>query len=120
MNNVETIAAIATGLSESGISIIRVSGPDAFSIADRIFKSADKKSLFNFESHTIHYGFIVSNEEIIDEVILSIMKSPRSYTTEDTVEINCHGGMFITKKILDIVIQNGARLALENSQKERF
>ena len=119
MNNVETIAAIATGLSESGISIIRVSGPDAFSIADRIFKSADKKSLFNFESHTIHYGFIVSNEEIIDEVILSIMKSPRSYTTEDTVEINCHGGMFITKKILDIVIQNGARLALPGEFTKR-
>lgn len=119
MNNVETIAAIATGLSESGISIIRVSGPDAFSIADRIFKSADKKSLFDFESHTIHYGFIVSNEEIIDEVILSIMKSPRSYTTEDTVEINCHGGMLITKKILDIVIQNGARLALPGEFTKR-
>ena len=119
MNNVETIAAIATGLSESGISIIRVSGPDAFSIADRIFKSADKKSLFDFESHTIHYGFIVSNEDIIDEVILSIMKSPRSYTTEDTVEINCHGGMLITKKILDIVIQNGARLALPGEFTKR-
>ncbi|MBO4846224.1 MAG: tRNA uridine-5-carboxymethylaminomethyl(34) synthesis GTPase MnmE [Lachnospiraceae bacterium] len=119
MNNVETIAAIATGLSESGISIIRVSGPDAFSIADRIFKSADKKSLFDFESHTIHYGFIVSNVDIIDEVILSIMKSPRSYTTEDTVEINCHGGMLITKKILDIVIQNGARLALPGEFTKR-
>lgn len=119
MNSVETIAAIATGLSESGISIIRVSGPDAFSIADKIFKSADKKSVFDYESHTIHYGFIVSNEEIIDEVILNIMKSPRSYTTEDTVEINCHGGILITKKILDIVIQNGARLALPGEFTKR-
>ena len=119
MNSVETIAAIATGLSESGISIIRVSGPDAFSIADKIFKSADKKSVFDYESHTIHYGFIVSNEEIIDEVILNIMKSPRSYTTEDTVEINCHGGILITKKLLDIVIQNGARLALPGEFTKR-
>ena len=119
MNSVETIAAVATGLSESGISIIRVSGPDAFSIADKIFKSADKKSIFDFDSHTIHYGFIISGDEIIDEVIISIMKSPRSYTTEDTVEINCHGGILITKKILDIVIKNGARLALPGEFTKR-
>ena len=96
MNNNETIAAIATGLSESGISIIRVSGPDAFSIADRIFTGSDNKKVSEYESHTIHYGFIRENDEIIDEVILSVMKSPRSYTTEDTVEINCHGGLLIT------------------------
>ena len=107
----ETIAAIATSLSESGISIIRVSGPDAFSIGDRIFKGSGDKKVSEYRSHTIHYGFIKDNEEIIDEVILSVMKAPKSYTTEDTVEINCHGGVLITKKILDLVIKNGARLA---------
>ena len=119
MKNNETIAAIATGLSESGISIIRVSGPDAFSIADKLFKSADNKRVSEFESHTVHYGFIVSDGEIIDEVILNIMKAPRSYTTEDTVEINCHGGMLITKKVLDLALKNGARLALPGEFTKR-
>ena len=119
MNNNETIAAIATGLSESGISIIRVSGPDAFSIADKIFKCGDNKKVSEYESHTIHYGFIWENDEIIDEVILSVMKSPKSYTTEDTVEINCHGGLLITKKVLEAVIRNGARLALPGEFTKR-
>lgn len=119
MNNNETIAAIATGLSESGISIIRVSGPDAFSIADKIFKGSNNKKVSEYESHTIHYGFIRENDEIIDEVILSVMRSPRSYTTEDTVEINCHGGMLITKKVLEAVIRNGARLALPGEFTKR-
>ena len=119
MNNNETIAAIATGLSESGISIIRVSGPDAFSIADRLFEGRDNKKVSEYESHTIHYGFIRENDEIIDEVILSVMKSPRSYTTEDTVEINYHGGLLITKKVLEAVIRNGARLALPGEFTKR-
>ncbi len=119
MNTNETIAAIATSLSESGISIIRVSGPDAFSIGDRIFKGKDGKKVSEYKSHTIHYGFICFNDEITDEVILSVMKSPKSYTTEDTIEINCHGGVMMTKKILDIVLKNGARLALPGEFTKR-
>lgn len=115
----ETIAAIATHLSESGISIIRVSGPDAFIIGDKIFKGVDEKKVSEYKSHTIHYGFIVDNNEIIDEVILSIMKAPKSYTTEDTIEINCHGGILITKKVLSIVLKNGARLALPGEFTKR-
>ncbi|MCR4748516.1 MAG: tRNA uridine-5-carboxymethylaminomethyl(34) synthesis GTPase MnmE [Lachnospiraceae bacterium] len=119
MNTNETIAAIATSLSESGISIIRVSGPDAFSIGDRIFKGKDGKKVSEYKSHTIHYGFICFNDEITDEVILSVMKAPKSYTTEDTIEINCHGGVMMTKKILDIVLRNGARLALPGEFTKR-
>ena len=119
MTGNETIAAIATHLSESGISIIRVSGPDAFIIGDQIFKGADGKKVTEYKSHTIHYGFIVQNDEIIDEVILSVMKAPKSYTTEDTIEINCHGGILITKKVLSIVINNGARLALPGEFTKR-
>lgn len=115
----ETIAAIATHLSESGISIIRVSGPDAFIIGDRIFKGVDGKKVSEYKSHTIHYGFIVSGDETIDEVILSVMKAPKSYTTEDTIEINCHGGILITKKVLSVVLNNGARLALPGEFTKR-
>ena len=107
----ETIAAIATSISESGISIIRISGDDSFTIVDKIFYSKSGKSVLDFKSHTIHYGYIKDGDEIIDEVIISIMKAPKSYTTEDTIEINCHGGVLITKKILTIVLENGARLA---------
>ena len=111
MNTNETIAAIATHLSESGISIIRVSGPDALIIGDKIFKGNSTKKVSEYRSHTIHYGFIKDGEEVIDEVILSVMKAPKSYTTEDTIEINCHGGILITKKVLSVVLKNGARLA---------
>lgn len=119
MNKNETIAAIATHLSESGISIIRVSGPDAFSIGDSIFRGVDKGKVSLYKSHTIHYGFIYDNDEIVDEVMLSIMKAPKSYTTEDTIEINCHGGLLITQKVLEIVIKNGARLALPGEFTKR-
>ena len=107
----ETIAAVATGLTDSGISIIRVSGFDSFTIVDKIFKMPSGKSLINCESHTIHYGFIYDQDEIIDEVMVSIFKSPRSYTTEDTVEINCHGGMLVTNKVLSLVLAAGAKIA---------
>lgn len=110
-NNNETIAAIATAASESGISIIRVSGPDALLIGDRIFRGKDNRKVSEYKSHTIHYGFIIDNDIVVDEVILSIMKAPKSYTTEDTLEINCHGGLLITKKIIGIVVNNGARIA---------
>lgn len=109
----DTIAAIATGLSESGISIIRISGKDAVDVADKlVFTGSGKKFLINQKSHTIHYGFVRDEQgNTVDEVMVSLFRSPRSYTTEDTVEINCHGGLLVTKKILDLVCKSGARLA---------
>ena len=109
----DTIAAISTAVTDSGIGIIRVSGDDAISIVHSVFvNKKNEKCLFSYKSHTIHYGFIIDvNETIIDEVMVSIMKAPNSYTTEDTVEINCHGGVFMMKKIMDIVLSAGARTA---------
>lgn len=105
----DTIAAISTGLTNSGISIIRVSGDNAVSIVDRLYKG--KRSLREVKSHTINYGNIVYNEDLIDEVLISVFHSPNSFTGEDVVEINCHGGIYVTKKILDILIDCGLRLA---------
>ena len=109
----DTIAAIATAVSDSGIGIIRVSGEDAIDIVDKIYRnSKNNKILTKYNSHTMHYGFIVDKgETIIDEVLVSVMKAPRSYTAEDTVEINCHGGIFMMRKILELVVQAGARIA---------
>lgn len=108
----DTIAAIATGMTDSGIGIVRISGEDAVMIVDKIYRSKLGKSCFrDFKSHTIHYGYIVNKGKIIDEVMVSLMISPNSYTAEDTVEINCHGGVLMVKKILETVIENGARLA---------
>lgn len=109
----DTIAAIATAMSDSGIGIIRVSGDEAVKIVAKIYENArHEKILDQYDSHTIHYGFIVDEDgSFIDEVMVSVMKSPRSYTTEDTVEINCHGGIFIMKKILMTVVKAGARIA---------
>ncbi len=108
----ETIAAIATGMSNSGIGIIRMSGPEAISIADGIFVSARKNfKLSEAATHTVHYGNIVYENNIIDEVLIIIMKAPNSYTREDVVEIDCHGGVYVMKKILDILIKSGARTA---------
>lgn len=109
----DTIAAIATSMSNSGIGIIRVSGEEAVSIVHSFFINNKKEHCLNhYQSHTIHYGFIVNKEDkIIDEVMVSVMKAPNSYTTEDTVEINCHGGVFIMKKILELIINSGARIA---------
>ncbi len=108
----ETIAAVATALSASGISIIRISGKEAIAVADKIFMTKSKKHILcHAKSHTIHYGFIYKEEEPVDEVMVSVMKAPRSYTAEDTVEINCHGGVLITKRILELIVENGARLA---------
>ena len=109
--NNETIAAVATALNDSGIGIIRVSGDDAIDIVNKIYRSPGKKQLVDFESHTINYGFIYDGEELLDEVMVSIFKAPRSYTAEDTVEINCHGGVLVTNKVLEVVIKNGARIA---------
>lgn len=111
MNTQETIAAIATGGANSGIGIIRISGGDAVKVADRIYRSPKKKCLKEAESHTVHYGFIVEEDEILDEVLAIVMKGPSTYTGEDTVEIDCHGGMLVMERILKAVIRNGARLA---------
>ena len=108
----DTIAAIATALSESGIGIIRVSGEDAIPVVDKIFRTKSGKHILNnIESHTIHYGFIIESCHVIDEVMVAVMKAPRSYTTEDTVEINCHGGVLMMQKILELVLKSGARMA---------
>jgi len=109
----DTIAAIATALSDSGIGIIRISGDDAIYIVDSIFRSpSGKRILTKVQSHTVHYGYIVDKEEnVIDEVMVVVMKAPKSYTTEDTVEINCHGGVLVVQKVLQTVLENGARMA---------
>lgn len=108
----ETIAAIATAMSNSGIGIIRISGEEAIEVADKIYRSKNNnKKLSQVESHTIHYGFIYDGDDLIDEVMVAVMRAPRSYTTENTVEINCHGGVLIMNRILETVIRNGARLA---------
>ncbi len=108
----DTIAAIATGLSNGGISIIRISGSQAYDIIDRIYRSKSGKKLLSKEqSHTIHYGYIVDGDRIIDEVMVAIMKSPATYTREDVVEIDCHGGIIVTRRILETVLKHGARMA---------
>lgn len=107
----DTIAAISTGMNNAGIGIIRISGEKAFNIASRIFIKKSGKCVDRFESHKVCYGFIKDDGEVIDEVLLIPLRSPRSYTTEDTVEINCHGGNLVMRRILKAVIKNGARLA---------
>lgn len=117
----DTIAAIATGLTEAGIGIVRISGNQAIEAADRIFRTkGGKRILQKAESHTVHYGYIVDAAEediinwkdfIVDEVLATVLKAPKSYTAEDTVEISCHGGVLIVKKVLETVLKNGARLA---------
>ncbi len=104
----DTIAAISTSLGVGAISIIRVSGSNAIFIVNQIFKGKD---LTKVNSHTIHYGFIMENDEEIDEVLVTVMKAPKTFTTEDIVEINCHGGIATTKKILELLLEKGCRLA---------
>lgn len=104
----DTIVGISTALGIGAISIIRVSGKESITLVNEIFKGKD---LTKVNTHTIHYGHIVNKEEIIDEVLISIMKSPKTYTKEDIVEINCHGGISTTNKVLELLIQKGIRLA---------
>lgn len=112
MHSMDTIAAIATAMSNSGIGIVRISGENAINIADKIYRSKDqKKRLIEVSSHTVHYGFIVDGEEVIDEVMVIVMKAPNTYTREDTVEIDCHGGILVVKSVLETVIKYGARCA---------
>ncbi|WP_296117762.1 tRNA uridine-5-carboxymethylaminomethyl(34) synthesis GTPase MnmE [uncultured Eubacterium sp.] len=108
----DTIAAIATAMSNSGIGIVRISGDEALEVADRIFRpKRGSRKVSDMETHTIHYGYVVDGEEVVDEVMLLIMKAPRSYTCEDTIEIDCHGGVLVMKKILETVLKYGARPA---------
>ena len=108
----DTIAAISTGMTSSGIGKVRMSGSQAIEIADRVYQSPKgKKMLKNVDSHTIHYGYIYDGDRLIDEVLVLIMRAPRSYTTEDMVEIDCHGGVVVMKKILETLIKYGARPA---------
>ena len=107
MNN-DTIAAISTAIGVGAISIVRVSGNNAVTIVNSIVKN---KNLLTVKSHTINYNHIVDNDEIIDEVLISVMLAPKTFTTEDVVEINCHGGISTTNKILELLLSNGCRLA---------
>lgn len=107
----DTIAAISTAIANGGIGMIRISGKDAVSVADRVLRLHGGKTLSDMKSHTIHYGHVYDEDEIIDEVMVTLMRGPKSYTREDVIEINCHGGVYVLKKILELVISRGARLA---------
>ncbi len=109
MYHSDTICAIATSMNSSGIGIIRVSGEESISIVDSIFRGKDR--LCNCQSHTIQYGHIYDGNQLVDEVLVLIMKSPRSYTTEDVIEIHCHGGILVLKKVLSLLVKKGARIA---------
>jgi len=121
MNTEDTIVALSTPIGEGGIGIVRMSGPDALTIADKIFLSKDGKKPSGFKTYTIHYGHIVNNNtqyairttqyETVDEVLLTVMRAPKSYTKENVVEINCHGGIRASKEVLDLVVACGARVA---------
>ena len=107
-----TVAEISTAMSASGIGIVRISGEDAMEIISRIYRSkGGKKRIKEVPSHTIHYGYIYDGEELIDEVLVMIMRAPRTFTGEDTVEIDCHGGVFAMKRVLETVLKNGAEIA---------
>lgn len=109
----DTIAAISTPQGEGGISIVRLSGPDSIRIVESIFRPARRKKLSRIKSHTLTYGHIIdpSTGEVVDEVLVSVMRAPHTYTREDVVEINCHGGALVTRKLLELVLERGARLA---------
>lgn len=107
-NNEDIIVGISTGFTEGAISIVRLSGFGSIELVNKIFKGCD---LTKKDSHTIHYGFIVDDKEVLDEVLVSIYKAPKTYTKEDVVEINCHGGLFVTNKIYELLLLNGARSA---------
>lgn len=109
ISNSDTICAISTAISNSGIGIIRVSGDDAIEKVDKIFSG--KQSLLEAESHTVHYGHIVFDNKVLDEVMVLVFKGPKSYTTEDTVEIDCHGGVIVLQQVLNAVIAQGIRPA---------
>ena len=107
-----TIAAISTAMSASGIGIVRISGENAMDVISRIYRSkGGKKKIKEVPSHTIHYGYIYNGEELVDEVLVMIMRAPRTFTGEDTVEIDCHGGVYAMKRVLETVLKNSAEIA---------
>lgn len=107
-----TIAAVSTAMSNSGIGIVRISGEEAFAVADRVYKSPKgKKKLFLQPTHTIHYGYIYDGKEVVDEVLVMLMRAPKSFTAEDIVEIHCHGGVYAVQRVLETVLKNGAKPA---------
>ena len=106
-----TIAAISTGMSNSGIGIVRMTGPDSFAIIDKVYRGAREKKLSSQDSHTIHYGYICDQGEVIDQVLVMLMRGPHTYTGEDTVEVNCHGGVYVVKRVLETILAAGARPA---------
>ena len=107
--NQDTIAAISTGLTNSGIGIVRISGSEALEIADRVYKG--KETITEVPTHTIHYGHVMDGDETVDEVLVMVMRGPRTFTGEDTVEINCHGGTYVVSRVLETVLKAGARPA---------
>lgn len=109
-NSIDTIVAIATAHGNSGINVLRISGADAKDIADKIFVNKNRKKI-EYKNRYMHYGFIMDDDKVVDEVLLCYMKAPNTYTAEDVVEIDCHGGALSAKKILEICLENGARLA---------
>ena len=106
-----TIAAISTGMSNSGIGIVRMTGPDSFAIIDKVYQGTREKKLSSQDSHTIHYGYICDQGEVIDQVLVMLMRGPHTYTGEDTVEVNCHGGVYVVKRVLETILAAGARPA---------
>ncbi len=109
----DTIAAISTPMGEGAIAIVRVSGPDAFMIGDKLFRSISNKKISEVPSHTIHYGHVIdpATNELVEEVMVSVMKGPKTFTKEDVVEINCHGGIASVNRLLQLLVVHGARLA---------
>ena len=112
MREFDTIAAAATAMASSGIGIIRISGSESFSVIERVFRPHNRnKKMKEQPPYTVHYGTIVDGDEVPDEVLVVLMKAPHSYTAEDTVEIDCHGGRFVMQRILELVLKSGARPA---------
>ena len=111
MRDFDTICAIATPIGEGGIAIIRVSGENALEIVSKVFRAKSGTDITEMKSYTMKYGHIYDGDDLIDEVIISYMKGPRSFTAEDVVEINCHGGVVSTNKVLESIIKAGARIA---------
>ncbi len=105
--NQDTIAAISTGMTNSGIGIVRISGSEALEIADRVYKG--KETITEVPTHTIHYGHVMDGDETVDEVLVMVMRGPRTFTGEDTVEINCHGGTYVVSRVLETVLKAGSK-----------
>lgn len=112
MNHTDTIVAAATAMGSAGIGIIRISGTDAFAVLEKVFRPKNEKKVMSEQpGYTVHYGMAVDGEQVLDEVLVMLMRGPHSYTAEDTAEIDCHGGRLVMQKILEAVLKNGARAA---------